>query len=123
LITTVVAGSDRFNEHDVVARRVEDCDDVSGGGSETAQGTPRRHAADEHPGVGGEILHADAVAEDRPVRERAGGVNGDDTQLSAQFAVFTRQGAGQCALAGPGGTGNTDDMRIPALWIEVFECG
>ena len=90
--------------HDVVAGRVHHGDDVVRGGGQPAERAARRHAADEDAGVGGQVLHADAVAEDGAVRERAGRVDGDDAERLAALAVARGRGR-RSACSCPSRTG------------------
>ena len=57
--------ADGLDEDDVLAGRVEHERDLAGRAREAAEVAARRHAADEHAGVAGVRLHADAIAEDR----------------------------------------------------------
>ena len=88
---------------------------------ETAERAARRHAADEDVGVGSEVLHADAVAEERAVGERAGRVDGDDADAAAVLAVFAGERAGERALAGAGGAGDADDVGLAAVREELAQ--
>jgi hypothetical protein len=68
----------------IEAERVHHRDDVVDRRCETAEGAAAGHAANvKTPGIEGEVLHADAVAEDRAVRERRRRVDRDDADLLA----------------------------------------
>ena len=98
----VLAGADGLDQHHVLAEGVEGGDDAGGRGGEAAEVAARRHAAQKHIGVGGEILHADAVAEEGALRERRRGVDGDDAERAAALSQFAGESAGEGALAGAG---------------------
>ena len=86
----VLADADRLDEHDVLAGGVEHERGIAGRAREAAQVAARRHAADEHAGVGGVRLHADAIAEDGAAGERARRIDGDDADASARAAGARR---------------------------------
>jgi hypothetical protein len=75
----------------------------------------RRGHRGRNAGVEGEVLHADAVAEDRAVRERARGVDGDDADGVAAAAVLGGEGAGERAFAGAGAAGNADGVGLAGV--------
>ena len=118
----VLAGADGLDDHDVDARGVHHGDDVAGRRREAAERAARRHAADEDAGIRGQVLHADAVAEDRAVRERADvGSTATMPTVLAALAVLAGERAGQRALAGAGRPGDADDVRVPAVRVERRE--
>jgi hypothetical protein len=69
----------------------------------------------------GQVVHADAVAENGSARIRAGRINGHDTDRLLQFAVLTRQVVDQRALARPGSAGESDDARPAAVGKQGLE--
>src|SRR5256885_7045470 len=63
---------------------VQDVDRVGGGAAEAAEGAARGHGADEHAGVEGEVVHPDAVAEDRDRKS----TRLNSSHLVISYAVF-----------------------------------
>ena len=57
-------------QHQPVPEGVEQPNRLGRGERQPAEVAARGHRADEHPVVGGVVLHAHPVAEDRPARER-----------------------------------------------------
>src|SRR5262249_61758654 len=72
---------------------------------QAAEMAARRHAADEDSGVARVGLHADAIAEDGAAGERAGGIDGDDSDAHAALAERACDLIVERALAGAGRTG------------------
>ena len=110
-----LADADGLDEHDVAA-----------GGRQHAQRLRRRprqpaevpaggHRADEDAVVGGVVLHADAVAEQRPAGERRARVDGQHADAHPAAAVGADEHAGRGALADAGRAGEADRPgRAPA---------
>ena len=97
----VLPDADRLDEHLVEARRVEDVYGVGRGAREAAEVAARRHRPDQDAGVRVEVLHPDAVAEDRAAREGRRRVDRDDPDLPPAGARAPREGRGQRGLARP----------------------
>ncbi len=76
-----LADADRLDEHQGKARRGEHPDGLGHGHGQAAQVSTRRHRADEHAGVEGVVLHADAISENGTTGERRRGVDGEHPQL------------------------------------------
>ena len=72
-----LAGADRLEEDEVLAGRVEHEQRLQRRLREAAEVAARAHRADEDAGVEEVVGQADAVAEQRAVRERARRVDGD----------------------------------------------
>ena len=69
-------------------------------------------------------LHADAVTQNGPAAERAGGIDGDDADGLASIAIGARDLIGQGALAGAGRAGQAEQERVPAVGKErLQQCG
>ena len=73
----VLSDADGLDDDDVAARGVEDQRDFARRARQAAEMAARGHAADEHAGVAGVRLHADAIAEDRAAGIRAGRIDRD----------------------------------------------
>ena len=108
----VLARADRFDDHVVEAKGVHHRDDVVDRGREAAERAAPGHAAHVDARVQREFLHADAVAEDGAVGERARWVDGDDARRSCRAAVLCRQRPGQGALARARAAGDADGVRL-----------
>jgi hypothetical protein len=74
----VLTHTDGLDDDDVFPHGVHHIDDVDGGLGEASQVPPGGQAFDENALVERVFLHADAIAQDCPSGERAGGVDGDD---------------------------------------------
>src|SRR5256885_16904294 len=98
---------------------VQDVDRVGGGAAEAAEGAARGHGADEHAGVEGEVVHPDAVAEDRAARERRRRVAREDPHRLPAPTRDAREGAGERALAASRRAGDADHVRAPGMAIEA----
>src|SRR5271157_6246451 len=67
------------------------------------------------------ILHADAVAQNRPTGVRAGRVNRDDADGLIFLAIVLGKLIDQRALARAGSAGQTDDSRLARMREERLE--
>src|SRR6185503_21255791 len=99
----------------------EDVGDLLGRGGEPALGAPRRHGSNEDPGIEADGLHPDPVAEQRAARKRAGGIDGDDTDLEAALAIGTHELFREGTLARPGRSRDAIALRVafPDLAIQL----
>src|SRR5439155_21592703 len=88
---------------------------------EPTQRTARGHAANKDLGVRGQILHADAVAQDSAVRERTRRVDYHNTNAPSLVAVLAGQSTEESALAGARGPRDADDMCTAAVRKERAE--
>ena len=61
------------------------------------------------------LLHANAVAEDGSLGERAGRIDGDDADGLALLPVLGGERSGQRAFAGTGSTGYADGVRLAGV--------
>ena len=113
--------ADRLDDDDVEASGVERAHGVAGGGGQPAEAATAGHAADEDVGVAGQLLHADAVAEDRAAGEGAAGVDGDDADALVAPPQFARQLHHERALARAGRAGESDDVRVAAVGVQLRE--
>src|SRR5690606_33956933 len=101
--------TDRLDEDEIEAERVEQMDDLARRTREPAVSAARREAPDEHPLVEEMRLHADAVAEDRASRERARRIDRDDADGRAACAIARDQSIRQARLSRPRRAGDADD--------------
>ncbi len=67
------------------------------------------------------ILHADAVAQNRPARVRTGRINRDNADSLIFLAIVFRQLVDQRALARSWGAGQADDSRLASVREERLE--
>ena len=88
-----LAGADRLEEDDVLAGRVEQQQRLERRLREPAEVAARAHRADEDLGVEEVVGQADAVAEQRALRERARRVDGDDADRAAPASRTCRTSA------------------------------
>ena len=114
----VLPDADRLDEDRVVAHRVEDGHEVDGRAREAAQVPAGGDRADEDRGIERMLLHANAVAEDGPARERARGVDRDDAHLLPGRSVGGDEGRGQRRLARARVAGDADDVRAPGGGVQ-----
>src|SRR5205814_1836670 len=78
-----LADADGLDHDPSLAHRVEHADRLWRRERETTEVTTCRHRADEHAGVVGVVLHADAITQDRAAAERTRRVDGEHTDLGA----------------------------------------
>ena len=92
-----LAGADRLEEDELLAGGVEQEQRLQRRLGEPAEVAARAHRADEDAGVEEVVGEADAVAEQRALRERARRVDGDDADLArrarARAAAAPRSGS------------------------------
>jgi hypothetical protein len=114
----VLAYAHRLHEDGIPPGRVHEIDGVRRGPREAAQRAARGHAADEHAGIEGEVVHADAVAEDGAPRVGRGRIDGDDPHGAAPLPGRAGEGPHQRALAAAGRAGDADHVRASGLGKE-----
>ena len=73
---------------------------------------PRGHRTDEHTGIGGVILHAHTVAEDRATGEWRRRINGQHGNFQTLAAQMADRRAGQRALARAWRAGDPHQVAI-----------
>ena len=89
----VLAHAHGLDQDHVLPRGREHGEHVAGGGGQAAQVAARGHRPDEHAGVEGVGLHADAVAQDGAAAVGRGGVHGHDPHgLALRAEVGGRAG-------------------------------
>ena len=86
----VLASAHRFDEHDVFAEGIERIDDAGRRGREATEAAACCHATQEDIAIRGEVLHADAVAEQRALAERRGRIDRDDAKRAPAAAQLAR---------------------------------
>ena len=105
----VLADADGFDEDVVAAGGIQQQRQFEGAAREAAEFATASHGADEDAGVGMMLLHADAVAEDGAVGERAGGVDGDDADGAGLAAEVSGDLIDEGAFAGTGRAGDAEN--------------
>src|SRR5690606_12843607 len=73
--------------------------------------TTRAPPASAPVGIADVLLHADAVAKERPARERARRIDGDHPDATVEGAPGGDQGVGEGGLARTGSAGDPDQVR------------
>ena len=84
--------ADRLDEHDVEAECVHQEHRVGGRAREAAEMSAARHRANEDRFVGEVLGEADAVAEQRAVRERRAGIDRDDADAACRARAPCERG-------------------------------
>jgi len=84
-----LSDTDRFDQHHVAADGVKHPQRLRRSGSEATQMPAGRHGPDEHPRVGGVILHPYPIAEQSAAGERRGRI---DSEHADPFAGLTQPG-------------------------------
>src|ERR671910_925049 len=80
---------------------------------------PAPHRADKDVFVEEVVRKANAVAQDRTLRKRAGRVHGDHPNLLVFFAVEFYEPGDDAALSHAGRTGKADGDGLAGVWIEL----
>jgi hypothetical protein len=116
-----LARADRLQQDEVLAGRVEQERRLQGRLGEAAEMAARPHRADEDARVEEVIGEADSVAEERTLRERARGVDGDDADCRLGLAHVADERADQRRLAHAGRPGQPDHVGRPGARIELAD--
>ena len=130
----VLTDADGFDEDVVAAGGIEQERQFESAAREAAEFAAARHGADEDAGVGVMLLHADAVAEDGAVGERAGGIDGDDADGAGLAAEVGGDLIDKGAFAGAGRAGDAENEGAASVgeqggdelaggWCLVFDGG
>ena len=98
-----------------MADGVEQADRLGGRERQPAEVAAGGHRADEHAAVGGVVLHAHPVAEDRPARERRRRVDREHGDLVARRAHVADDRAGERALARARRAGEADRVGVAGM--------
>ena len=99
----VLPDTHRFDQDDVVARRVEHVHGVGRRPRQSPEGAARGHRADEDAGIRVDLRHPDPVSQDRPARERRRRVHGHDADGLAPAANACARRCASVDLPAPGG--------------------
>ena len=87
---------------------------------ETAERAAVGHRADEHAAVEEVLGEADAVAEQRPLGERRGGVDRQHADRAPGLAPRLGERADQRRLAHAGGAGEADDLGLAGVGVDLL---
>ena len=79
-----LSDADRFDQHDVEAERVHQQHRVGGRAGKAAEMSAAGHRANEDVAIGEMLGKADAIAEQRAVRERRARIDRDDADASCR---------------------------------------
>src|SRR6476659_1697656 len=118
-----LARTDRLDEDDVLPRRVEEEHRLQGRLGEPPAVPARPHRPDVPPGVPEVVGEADPVAEKRPPREGARGVDGYDADRAACLAQVTDEGSDEARLSRARRPGHAEDGCLPRLRVELAHDG
>ena len=120
-IDFVLSHADRLNQDTVAAGRVKDGGHIGGRACQAAERSARSHAADIDSRIGMVVLHADAVAQNRPAGIGAGGIDRDNPDGVILLAIMFRELIDQRALARPRRSGQADHLCLAGKWEQRFE--
>ena len=109
-VNFILADADGFDEDLFFACGVQDECDFGSGSRKAAEKTACGHGADEDAGVAGMALHADAIAENGAAGVRAGGIDGDDSDFLAGFAIVSGEAVDERAFAGARSAGDAGEI-------------
>src|SRR5207249_537712 len=87
-------------------------------GGESTAVAARGHGADEHVAVPGVGLHAHAIAQDRPTRDRAARIDRDHGNGAAAPTDLADERRDESALARARRPGDADQLGMTGEWIE-----
>jgi hypothetical protein len=116
-----LADADRLEEHVVAPRRVHQQRRLQRRLAQAAERAAVGHRADEHAGVEEVLGQADAVAENRALRERRRGVDRQHGDLAVLRAPELRERPDQRGLAGARRAGQADDRGAARLRIDLAD--
>src|SRR5579863_4540157 len=88
---------------------------------EPAKLSSRSHAANVDALIGGQALHADAIAEYGTAGEGAGRIDRHDPERFTLAPQFDRQLFDECALAGSRSPGDSDHLRLAGARKEQLQ--
>jgi hypothetical protein len=117
----VLPDTHRLDQYHVVAGGVEGGDHIAGGTGEAAQVAARGHAAHEDARVAEQVLHADAVAEDRAAAEGARRIDRGDANRPVAAAIGLGELVDERALAAAGRARDADNAGTAGLGVEGLE--
>ncbi len=113
--------ADGLDEHVLAAGRVEQQRRLQRGLGEPAERAAVGHRADEHALVEEVLGEADAVAQQRALGERRGGVDRQHADAAPRFAARLRERADQRRLADAGRPGEADDGGLARVGIDLLD--
>ena len=99
----VLPDADGLDDHEVLARRVQQARQVGGGARQAAGGAAGRHGADEDAGIGVVLLHADAVAQDGAAGDAAAGIHREMPTVFPAARSARASASTSVLLPAPGG--------------------
>ncbi len=106
----------RLDEHHVEAGRVQHAQRLRGRPGQPTEMPSGGQRADVDAGVGGVLLHAHPVPEQRAAAERGRRVDGQDADPQVTGAERADKSGRRGRLAHPGGAGEADHLRPPGAW-------
>jgi hypothetical protein len=107
-----LAHADRLDHDAVEACGVEQVAHLRRVHRDTAEAAARRHRANEHARVAGQIRHAHAIAEQRAAAERARRIHGHDRDRALPPAPFLREPRDERALPRAGWAGDAEPAGV-----------
>src|SRR6266536_209220 len=114
-----LTGADGLEEDEILARRVEHEQCLQRRLGEPTEVAPRAHRADEDAGIEKVVGEPDPVAEQRPLREGARGIDRDDADARAVGAHVPDERRDEARLADAWRAGEAHGVRLSRLGIEV----
>ncbi len=112
---------DGLDDHKRFPDGVEHGDHPGGRLGDAPEVAATGHRPHVDAGIADVVLHPDPVAEDRSSRERAGRIDGEDRHFVAVSTDQRDELVGEGALAGAGGTGESDHVGVPGARIQLAE--
>ena len=116
-----LSDADGLDDDTIEGRGVEHIADLAGRRRESAQGTTRRHRADEDTAVERDRFHPDPVAEQRAARKRARRVDGDDRHAEPLRAPRADKTLGERRLPGARRSGDPDATGVAQPGVKARE--
>ena len=113
--------ADGLEEDVVLAARVHEQRGLERRLAQPAERAAVGHRADEDAGVEEVLGQPDAVAEQRAVGERRGGIDREDADLPVLGAAGARQRRDQRRLAGAGRAGEAHEHRLAGVRIDLLD--
>ena len=120
-VNLVLPDADRFDDDDLLPRRIEHQRRVAGRARESAEMPAGRHAADEHAVIAGMGAHAYAIAKHGTAGERAGGIDGNHAHRHPGPAHLRDQAIDERALAGTRRAGDADQIGVAGARVDAAD--
>ena len=120
-VNLVLTDTDSFDHYNVAAGRIEHHRYSGGRARQATKRAACGHAANVNAGIRKMLLHANAVAQNRPACIRARGINGNNSDAAILTAIMLRQLVHQRALACAGSAGQTHGSCASSVGKQFFK--